>query len=614
MDYKWDVIHEDGREVIYEWSKKRQKRINSELQTLYSGFMVYTFDLVLIKSFLQNFNFMVILQMTLAAIAVYVFKYFDISFNVHVGLFVSPIVFPLAFSINTDFQRREKVLEDLALFKSSSMTWFFCMRDWRKDAGLDEAWIKTVHMKLKSMLFHLREYLLTDKLYRRRFILRCMYEDFSDTNQLIEKVRASKLPANTSIVARAVHLLNMMCLSFERLRVIREYRSPRSIRSFNKVFIFFLPTILSPYFVYLGKGENGKGENEWSPYYISVLVAFVFSALQGVQDKLDDPFDGMSEDDIDLATIDEWTFQSLEVTVHRIGRFQVLANIEGTDTIKARSFSTRSVKQPALEHPDGHSVKRKKGLSVLRRSMKRSETTVFEPGSHPYNDLLGKIEGNRTIRRGGQVRSIEESSEDSYIPPDDNTENNVFSSGESANSRTTVRSATTRLESLFSPVHTNLVLPVAGDDDEKRGVSFSDEPEIIGEEENSLLSSPESTNSLVVLLENEKPSSRFQLKTITGLVSSSTSSLPSPHLHTVENKDESLFNIKEKNQQEENKVNLFDMRKMQNDEGNQSDTGKASNQENDLALDVIEKGEGHSIINITVLSGDGGVHEEEISL
>ena len=113
----------------------------------------------------------------------------------------------------------------------------------------------------------------------------------------------------------------MSCvLSFERLRNVREYRSPRSIRSFNKVLIFFLPFTLAPYFVFLGKNTD----NHWSTYYIAVLISFTFGVLQDVQDKLDDPFDGMSEDDINLKTIDGWTFNSLQVTVNqdfKVGRF-----------------------------------------------------------------------------------------------------------------------------------------------------------------------------------------------------------------------------------------------------------------------------------------------------
>ena len=79
---------------------------------------------------------------------------------------------------------------------------------------------------------------------------------------------------------------------------------------------------MAPYFVFLGKNTN----NHWSTYYIAVLISFTFGVLQGVQDKIDDPFDGMSEDDINVKTIDEWTFNSLEVTVNRdfkVGRFQV---------------------------------------------------------------------------------------------------------------------------------------------------------------------------------------------------------------------------------------------------------------------------------------------------
>ena len=55
----------------------------------------------------------------MAVVSVYFFQWADISFDIPVNLFVTPIAFPLAFSINTDFQRREKVLEDLAVFKSS---------------------------------------------------------------------------------------------------------------------------------------------------------------------------------------------------------------------------------------------------------------------------------------------------------------------------------------------------------------------------------------------------------------------------------------------------------------------------------------------------------------
>ena len=94
---------------------------------------------------------------------------------------------------------------------------------------------------------------MTDEMDRRRIILRAIYEDFSGANELAEQLRASKLPANSAIVSRVVHFIYLMGLAVERLRVIRDYRSPRSIRSFNKVFIIILLVALAPYFVHLGK-------------------------------------------------------------------------------------------------------------------------------------------------------------------------------------------------------------------------------------------------------------------------------------------------------------------------------------------------------------------------
>lgn len=38
--------------------------------------------------------------------------------------------------ISANYQRRESVLEDLALFKSSSSILFFCHRDWIKATGM----------------------------------------------------------------------------------------------------------------------------------------------------------------------------------------------------------------------------------------------------------------------------------------------------------------------------------------------------------------------------------------------------------------------------------------------------------------------------------------------
>ena len=95
---------EERRKIIYEWSEQQKK--HKGLRKSYQRFLIYTFKLGTIISFIGNINFMVLIQMCLAGVAVYIFTIFDITLEVHVALFLSPIIFPLAFLINADFQRR----------------------------------------------------------------------------------------------------------------------------------------------------------------------------------------------------------------------------------------------------------------------------------------------------------------------------------------------------------------------------------------------------------------------------------------------------------------------------------------------------------------------------
>ena len=60
-----------------------------------------------------------------------------------------------------------------------------------------------------------------------------------------------------------------------------------------------MPLLLSPYYVFTSRKTN----SEWAAYVIAVLVSFLFGSLQAVQDKLDDPFDGIGEDDVHLGQV-----------------------------------------------------------------------------------------------------------------------------------------------------------------------------------------------------------------------------------------------------------------------------------------------------------------------
>ena len=45
----------------------------------------------------------------------------------------------------------------------------------------------------------------------------------------------------------------------------------------------------------------------WGAYYAAILMAIVFGSLQSAQDSMDDPFDGIGDDDIDLYNMANWS-------------------------------------------------------------------------------------------------------------------------------------------------------------------------------------------------------------------------------------------------------------------------------------------------------------------
>lgn len=357
---------EEGRREIFTWRDKRHSK-RSGLQGRIYAITKLFIDKSLVRSFTSNLSIVVGFQMLLAALCTYACVTLNLEFDVQMSLFVSPIVFPLAFSINANYQRRETVLEDLAMFKAASLILFFCHRDWIKAIGLPVDLLKTLSNKLKFLVINIREYLLTEDSQKRKVILQAVYEDFSDVSQLNDKLRASELKSNSSLISRIIHCHNLMCWSFEKLRVIREYKSPRSLRSFTKMFIFLMPLLLSPYYVYSGRQTNSA----WAPYFISVLVSFLFGSLQAVQDKLDDPFDGIGEDDVNLGQLDDWTTQSLLTNrTVTVGRFTVT-----TTSAKDENADSTSPLQARLKQHE-ESLNQKGSPKKARRLSRKSERNL----------------------------------------------------------------------------------------------------------------------------------------------------------------------------------------------------------------------------------------------
>jgi predicted membrane chloride channel (bestrophin family) len=84
-----------------------------------------------------------------------------------------------------------------------------------------------------------------------------------------------------------------MLLSFEDAKHIFQYRTPRTLRTFSTTFISLLPVLYGPYFAF-----EASQYSPYVTYVMPVLFSLVLVSLSNIQDHLENPFDGVGEDDI----------------------------------------------------------------------------------------------------------------------------------------------------------------------------------------------------------------------------------------------------------------------------------------------------------------------------
>ncbi|KAF1742109.1 hypothetical protein MXB_4904 [Myxobolus squamalis] len=112
--------------------------------------------------------------------------------------------------------------------------------------------------------------------------------------------------------------------------------------------MFVTPILFSPLYVYMGHLVPKTAS--WSSYMFGGITAFVFGCLQSVQDRLDDPFLGVTYDEINLDDLHTWANESLKHNANRvdvIGRFTVKSNEK--DQVETKE--QKAVNQILKDHP-----------------------------------------------------------------------------------------------------------------------------------------------------------------------------------------------------------------------------------------------------------------------
>ena len=224
----------------------------------------------------------------LAVLSTWLCLEFGIVADFPLTLIATAIVFPLVFSISTAYQRREKALEHYGSIKAHGRALYLAARDWIPDT--DPARTSEVEAALGELLHACRD-MFTSPVAGMAPHEERVYKSFSRISRFGRQMREDGLAATEC--SRWNQYVSKIAVSFENIKHIYQYRTPRTLRAFSDFFILLLPILYGPYFAY-----QAAQFGVHLFYIMPILFTLILVGLANIQDHLENPFDQIGQDDV----------------------------------------------------------------------------------------------------------------------------------------------------------------------------------------------------------------------------------------------------------------------------------------------------------------------------
>jgi predicted membrane chloride channel (bestrophin family) len=245
----------------------------------------------IIRSLGLIFNAKTLIITILALFSTYISYSYEFFAGFPFTLLGIAVVFPIVFSINSAYKRREVALEHYANIKAHGRSIFYAVRDWVP--GTSTKFQNRYKRLLYDVLYHCRIMFNTDHsddAFREKQI----YSEFSAISKFIQECRKRDLPAGE--ISRCNQYLSKMLISFEGMKHIYQYRTPITLRAYSKTFILLLPIVYGPSFAKMALSFPSI----YLLYLMPILFTVILVSLDNIQDQLENPFDLIGEDDIKM--------------------------------------------------------------------------------------------------------------------------------------------------------------------------------------------------------------------------------------------------------------------------------------------------------------------------
>lgn len=242
----------------------------------------------ILRSFLQIINYQTFLVMAISCGATWYCWEHDLTANFSLTLVGIAVIFPLVFSINSAYKRRETALGHYGALKGNGRAIFFASRDWIENPKREK--MDELKSALGGLFDEINQYLHAEDSEHEipeTGVLRA----FSDVSLAIKGFRAQGLA--TGEVSRSNQYLSKMMISFEQLKHIYQYRTPLTLRAYSKLFIYVIPVVYGPYFAHVTLDKHIG-----MIFVLPILFSVLLVSLDNIQEHLENPFDRLGEDDV----------------------------------------------------------------------------------------------------------------------------------------------------------------------------------------------------------------------------------------------------------------------------------------------------------------------------
>jgi len=251
------------------------------------------------KTYLDIIDGKTLHVMAICALAVYLCREFQFSYNMDWIFLGAAVVFPLVFTIKQSFQRRERAIRVLSQFKAAMHA---CYQTVVGSSKIDDQFREHIH----AVFVNLSSAFLTRLRGHSDHSMDDARAAMRDVHHIIS---APDSPLGNRVGLKLVRVVQDLEEALEELNAIKSHSTPVSMRAYLLLSIYLVPFIFTPTLShYLSSKSIGI------VYLLSMLNGFILISLYNVQAHLEDPFDQKGLDDIHL---DDFEFTAQALTTHQ---------------------------------------------------------------------------------------------------------------------------------------------------------------------------------------------------------------------------------------------------------------------------------------------------------